>query len=151
VSPIHVNWRRTCARLVASSAAGVPVWNDGGRYVSPTGLSSPHSIAQRPRVAARSAIGGVPLLAIKRAECGRETLIQSRRAARLSKRCRVMDFGVRLHSTEWPPNASSFPPVDRCARLERDLMKLFAPARSSPLAVAMRPRVAVRSSMSGAS
>jgi hypothetical protein len=54
-----------------------------------------------------------------------------------------------LRSLAWPPHASRFPPVREAGARTEDA--LFTPACSPPPSVALRPRVAARSSLSGAS
>jgi hypothetical protein len=135
--------RPACASLAASFAAGVAAWDAGGaierrprlnvpavRSVSRGSRSNDNalfapapSVAPRPPVAARLPMSGTSL-----------------------RRPRRPCADAKRSSSPAGSAASRLPP-----KLELDGMRLCTLARSSPPSVALGPRVAARSPMSGAS
>jgi hypothetical protein len=84
------------------------------------------SVVTRPRVAARSSMGGASWRATKGAACGGERLIQSARARRLRRQCAFRSIRVAPDASDFP----SFDPVREAgARIDSTL---FTPPCSSP-------------------
>jgi hypothetical protein len=140
--------RRACASLVASFAAGVPVRNVGD--IGPL-------IATLPRAAARSPISEASLSATKAGTCGREALIQLPRISKSSGAvprvpppsmpCRV---DGRSSTSERAPVASFAAGAMVWNVGGAIAVARSTPACSSPPSIALRPRAAARSPMSGA-
>jgi hypothetical protein len=97
----------------------------------------------RPRVTARSAMSGASWWA---GEGAAQNTGDDKRVAGSASSVWPTRFGGRVAAI-----GSRFPPSDPFARLKHERMTRFTPARSSPRSIALRPRVAARSPMSGAS
>jgi hypothetical protein len=85
-------WRTRLGGRVAANEPKVPAGRSGSRGRSANGYrlfgppcSSPHSIATRPRISARSPMSGASLRATEADAGGREGLIQSLRAVQLDR------------------------------------------------------------------
>ena len=141
--------RRACASLVASSAAGVAVWNVGWalqltrleleRIAASHRRAHRHPVALRPRVAARSPMSGASWRATKAAECissyvGRQ-VIDARARSWARRPPRALRCGTGANPSRFPPLNPVCEAVARTScRPAHYQLPYYAPARCGAFA-----------------